>query len=243
MPATPTTRRPRRKVAAPAAATAPLLLDALGDQRIVIPDLTWEEYVAINDAIVERPNMRMIYCDGRLTLLTESRKHDWYAEMPGSTSSRSWPEFSGSPGKPPVPRHFDGGEERRRRGRQDVLFRRPRGTNEGTAGHRPQRPASSGPGDRGRGHPFGRRCGDRLGPARRRRSLAIRPDRDGVLLLVSSSDGTYDRIDRSLAFPMLTPDDVIEQMRLADELGSGDWYAGLGRWVRKTIVPRGRRKV
>ena len=64
MPATSTPRRSRRKVAAPVAADPPLLLDALGDQRIVIPELSWEEYVAINDAIVERPSLRMFYCEG-----------------------------------------------------------------------------------------------------------------------------------------------------------------------------------
>ena len=57
------------------------------------------------------------------------------------------------------------------------------------------------------------------------------------------SDGTYDRIERSLAFPMLTPEDVVEQMRLADNLGAGEWYSGLGRWVRKVIIPRKRKGV
>ena len=57
------------------------------------------------------------------------------------------------------------------------------------------------------------------------------------------ADGTYDRIERSLAFPMLTPEDVVEQMRLADNLGMGEWYSRLGRWVRKVIVPRKRKGV
>lgn len=83
MPAASTTRRPARKVAAPDAAAAPLLVDPLGDQRIVLEDLTWEEYVAISDTIVERPNIRTFYCDGRLTVLTESRKHGWYGERLG----------------------------------------------------------------------------------------------------------------------------------------------------------------
>src|SRR5579875_2173839 len=76
-------RRANREAAASAAAAPPLLLDALGDQRIVIPNLSWEEYVAINEAFVERPNIRMFYCEGRLTLLTESPRHGWYGERLG----------------------------------------------------------------------------------------------------------------------------------------------------------------
>ena len=53
-------------------------------------------------------------------------------------------------------------------------------------------------------------------------------------------NGTYARRERSLAFPMLSPDEVLEQMRLAEELGPDDWQARLGRWVRKVIVPRSR---
>ena len=40
------------------------------------------------------------------------------------------------------------------------------------------------------------------------------------------SDGTYDRIERSMAFPTLAPEDVIEQMRLADESGFADGTPG-----------------
>ncbi len=40
---------------------------------------------------------------------------------------------------------------------------------------------------------------------------------------------------------MLSPEDVIEQMRQAAGLGMGEWYAGLGQWVRKVIVPRKRK--
>ena len=70
MTRTATPRRADRKVAVPAAATSPVPVNALGDQRFVIPDLSWEQYVAINDAVVEHPGVKMIYCDGRLTLLT-----------------------------------------------------------------------------------------------------------------------------------------------------------------------------
>jgi hypothetical protein len=56
-------------------------------------------------------------------------------------------------------------------------------------------------------------------------------------------NASYGRREMSVAFPTLTADDVLGQMRLIDELGMGEWYSGLGRWVRKVIVPRGRHRV
>ena len=91
----------------------PHALDALGDQRFVIHDLPWESYVAINDAIVGRPRVRMFYCDGRLTLLTESRKHGWYSQVSLSTSSSPWPMDSKSTWERRRFRDLSAGEEER----------------------------------------------------------------------------------------------------------------------------------
>jgi hypothetical protein len=60
--------------------TTTTAVDTGGDHWFVLRGVSWEGYVAINDAVVDPPNLRMIYCDGRLTLLTESRKHGWYGE-------------------------------------------------------------------------------------------------------------------------------------------------------------------
>ena len=51
-----------------------------GDRSIVLPGITWDLYVGLNDSVGERSGVRMIYRDRRLTLLTKSRKHDWYAK-------------------------------------------------------------------------------------------------------------------------------------------------------------------
>jgi Uma2 family endonuclease len=53
---------------------------ANGDQRIDLWGISYDLYSAINDAVGEKPGVRMIYSDGRLTFLSTSRKHDWYAE-------------------------------------------------------------------------------------------------------------------------------------------------------------------
>jgi Uma2 family endonuclease len=243
MPATSTTRRPRRKVAAPAAATSPLLLDTLGDQRIVIEGLSWEQYVTINDAIVERPNIRMFYCEGRLTLLTESRKHSWYAERLGylvaelarvlkmlieDAASATFRRRAKKGGVEGDKTFYFGEHATRMKGSQDIdLNVQP-------------------PPDLAIEVEVSHSADDevivwgRLGVPQVWRFDPIAME---CSFWSRGSDGTYDLIERSLAFPTLTPDDVVEQMRQADELGMGEWYAGLGRWVRKTIVPRGRRKV
>jgi Uma2 family endonuclease len=236
-----TPRRPRRKVAAPATATAPLLLDALGDQRIVIPDLSWEGYVADNDAIVERPSIRMFYCDGRLTLLTESRKHGWYAEClgdlvkelarglklviehAGSATFRRRAKKGGVEGDKT---YYFGEHAVRMKGPQDIDLNvqpPPDLAIEVEVPHSADDAVIT----------WGR-----LGVAEVWRFDPIAME---CSFWTRRSDGTYDRIERSLAFPMLTPDDVIEQMGLAAELGSGEWYSRLGGWVRKVIVPRKRK--
>ncbi len=47
------------------------------EQQVVLEGVSWDTYVALNDSIGERKNPRMIYCDGRLTLLTRSlRGHE-----------------------------------------------------------------------------------------------------------------------------------------------------------------------
>jgi Uma2 family endonuclease len=243
MPAASTTRRPDRKVAAPAAATSPLLLDALGDQRIVLPGLSWEEYVAINDAIVERPNIRMFYCDGRLTLLTESRKHGWYGERLGQlvvelatglkmiiedAASATFRRRAKKGGVEGDKTFYFGEHAVRMKGSQDIDLNvqpPPDLAIEVEVSHSADDAVITwgrlGVPEVWRFDPIAMECS----------FWSRRPD------------GTYDRIERSLAFPALTPDDVVEQMRRADELGMGEWYSNLRRWVRKVIVPRGRRRV
>jgi Uma2 family endonuclease len=241
MTRTATLRRPKRAVAAPTAAAAPLLLDALGDQRIIIPNLSWEEYVTINDAIVERPNIRMFYCDGRLTILTESRKHSWHAERlgelvaelakglkmtredAGSATFRRRAKKGGVEGDKTF---YFGEHAARMKGPQDIDLNvqpPPDLAIEVEVSHSADDAVIT----------WGR-----LGVTEVWRFDPIAMD---CSFWSRRTDSTYDRIERGLAFPMLTPEDVIEQMRLAAELGAGEWYSRLGGWVRKVIIPRKRK--
>jgi Uma2 family endonuclease len=241
MPGTTTIRRPRRKVAAPAAAAPPVVVDALGDQRFFLTDVSWESYVAINDAIVERPGLRMYYCDGRLTLLTQSRKHSWHAERLGELVIELARVLK-------VPREDAGSATFRRRakkggveGDKTYYFRenaaKMKGSKDIDLNVQP-------PPDLAIEVEVSHSAEDavivwgRLGVAEVWR---FDPIAMACTFWSRRVDGTYDRIERSLAFPMLTPGDVVEQMRLADESGSGEWYARLGGWVRRVIVPRKRK--
>jgi Uma2 family endonuclease len=241
MAGTTTMRRPRRKVASPAAATAPLLVDALGDQRIVITNLSWEEYVAINDAIVERPNIRMFYCEGRLTLLTESRKHRWDGERLGQLVAELARVL-----KVPVEDAASATFRRRAKrrgveGDKTFYFRenaaKMKGSKDIDLNVQP-------PPDLAIEVEVSHSADDAviawggLGVAEVWRLDPIAME---CTFWSRRWDGTYDRIERSLAFPMLTPGEVVEQMRLADELGMGESYARLGGWIRRVIVP-GKRK-
>src|SRR3954452_15608216 len=49
-----------------------------GEQSLVLWGVDWDQYVTINDAFPDRRGLRMIYLDGSLTLLTLSRRYDWF---------------------------------------------------------------------------------------------------------------------------------------------------------------------
>jgi Uma2 family endonuclease len=243
MPGSSTARRPYRKVApcARPAAPAPLLVDALGDQRLVIPELSWEEYVAINDAIVERPNLRMFYCEGRLTLLTESRKHRWYGERLGDlvkelarglkvqiedAASAKYRRRAKKGGVEGDKTFYFGEHALRMKGPQDIDLNvqpPPDLAIEVEVTHSAEDVVL---------------VWGRLGVAEVWRFDPIAME---CSFWTRRADGTYARIERSLAFSVLTPVDVVDQMRLAGDLGMGEWYSGLSQWVRKVIVPRKRK--
>src|SRR5690348_11329301 len=65
-------------------ATAPCVPPPVApDRAIELSTIDWEQYRAINDALIDRSNPRMIYHDGSLTLLNPGRGHYWIAEKLG----------------------------------------------------------------------------------------------------------------------------------------------------------------
>jgi Uma2 family endonuclease len=233
--------RPDRKVAAPAASPPTIPVDALGDERFLIPGLTWESYVAINNAVVERPGVRMIYCDGTLTLLTESRKH-------GRSSRRLYLLAVAPAEELAIPWEEAGSTTYRRRRKKggvegdETFYFGPHA--EIMKGSKDVDLETQPPPDLAIEVEVSHSADDavivwgRLGVPEVWRFDPIAWE---CSFWKRRRNGTYARVDRSVAFPMLMPDDVIEQMRLADELGSAEWHTGLRRWARK-VIARSKRK-
>jgi Uma2 family endonuclease len=222
------------------ATTARATTEIGGDQWFVINDVSWEGYVAINDAFVDPPNLRMIYCDGRLTLLTESRKHGWYAERLSQLVVAlaegleiAWEDAASATYRR---REKKGGVE----GDKTFYFGEHAELMSGALNiDLDVQP----PPDLAIEVEVSHEADDavivwgRLGVPELWRFDPITQE---LGFWRRRKDGTYARIKRSRIFPMLTPSDVLDQMRLADQLGAGKWHARLARWVRDEIVPRRR---
>lgn len=229
------TRTPRTESVA---AGPPAAADTGGDQTFVLHDVTWQGYVAMNDAFLEPPNVRMIYCDGRLTLLTESRKHGWYGERFGQLVAAladgldlSWDDAGSATYRREEKR---GGVE----GDKTFYF--------GKNADRMSGPQNidltvQPPPDLAVEVEVSHSADDaltvwgRLGVPEVWRFDAVSFE---FGFFARRRDGTYARRRRSRFFPALTENDVIQQMRSAQELGVKRWYRQLGNWVRTEIVPR-----
>lgn len=241
MPKTSMPRRPGMQDVLSLGVAGSLVVDALGDLRISIPEITWKDYVSLNDGVGARLSFKMIYNEGRLILLTESRKHSWFSrclyflvsglaqglripwEHGGSATYRKVEKSGGVEGDETF--YFHENAERMK-GPQDIdLDVQP-------------------PPDLAVEVGVSRSADDavtvwgRLGVPEVWRLDPIAME---CSFWSRNPDGSYDDIERSLAFPMLTPDDVINQLRLAEELGVSEWQDRLRRWVRKVVAARKRK--
>ena len=205
---------------------------------IALCGVSWDQYVTISDALPDRPSLRVTYLDGNLTFMTVSRRHDWLSrnlslfiaavangcdvlwEPAGSATYRR--------------RDIDGGVE----GDETYYF--------GPHAELMQGPlnidlTTQPPPDLAIEVEFTHPADDamivwgRLGVPEVWR---VDAESETVGFSLRREDGAYVAVEKSLAFPTLTPDDVNGQIRLADELGSGRWFAQLGDWVRDVVVPR-----
>jgi Uma2 family endonuclease len=210
-----------------------------GEQGLVLHAIEWKQYVAINDALPERRGVRMIYIDGSLTLLTLSRRHDWLSdhldkivmavalgcgierEVAGSATFRLEAKEAGVEGDRT---YYFGDNAAIMAGPIDIdLTTQP-------------------PPDLAIEvevtHPADKAIATyaRIGVPEVWRYHAPRRT---LAFLVLGEDGTYRPATRSRNLPGLTPEDVLEQLRLADEIRVfSRWYAQLTEWVRLTLLPR-----
>lgn len=207
-------------------------------QFVELSNLGWDQYVAISEAIGERPNPRLIYCDRSLQILVISRRHDWFAERLGDFVKI----VAGGCGIP----WEDAGtstyecedDEVAVEGDKTFYLREHADLMKGSVNiDLDSQPPPDLAIEVEVSHSANKalKVWGRLGVPEVWR---FDPKKERVAFLRCKEDGTYEPIEQSLGFPMLTPADVLEQLRLADSLGAGDWFMRLNDWVRDVIRPR-----
>ncbi|WP_152050956.1 Uma2 family endonuclease [Tautonia marina] len=207
-------------------------------QFVELVEIGWDQYVAISEAIGERPNPRLIYCDGRLEIVVTSRRHDWFAERlgdfvkivaggcgidwedAGTATYRRADEEVGVEGDKTF---YLGAHAERMKGALDIDLDSqppPDLAIEVEVSHSANQAL---------------KVWGRLGVPEVWR---FDPMKDRVTFWRRKDDGTFEAIERSLGLPGLRPVDVLEQLRLADSIGAGEWFGRLNDWVREVIRPR-----
>ncbi len=210
-----------------------------GEQHLVLHGIEWEQYVKINDALPDRAGLRMIYIGGSLTFLTLSRRHDWFEdclnkivmvvalhrsieqEVAGSATFRLDAEKVGVEGDRT---YYFGANAEVMSGPLNIDLTTqppPDLAIEVEVTH----PADKAVAAYARiGVPEVWRYDTR---------------RKTLTFLSLGPDGANRPAERSRNLPLLKPEDILGQVRLAEKLGSfSRWFAQLNEWARTTIVPR-----
>lgn len=209
-----------------------------GGQFVELPNISWAQYVAISEAIGERPNPRLIYLDGSLEIVVTSRHHDWYAERlaqltveVASVCRIPWEDAGTATYQREKKEAAVEGDKTFYLGPNAEIMRGsvnidldtqppPDLAIEVEVSHSANRAM---------------KVWGRLGVPEVWR---FDPQRDKIGFWKRREDGTYEPIDHSLGLPALTPADVLDQMKLAESLGSSEWFDQLRAWVRATVLPR-----
>jgi Uma2 family endonuclease len=214
--------------------------EAATEQRLVFNEVEWGQYVAISDALPERRNARLIFSDGRLTFVTKSIFHEWFADCLGtfvllvasgcglecdSVGSTTFRRKSAGSGAEGDKTFYFGANAGRMRGRRNVdlsVDPPPDLAIEVEVTHSAEDAMLT----------WGR-----LGVPEVWRFDA---ERRALSIWKRRKDGTYQRTRRSRYLPMIESAEVVEQLGTAEVVGMSRWTAGLVAWVRDVLVPRGR---
>jgi Uma2 family endonuclease len=210
-----------------------------GEQHIVLYGIDWEQYITINDAFPDRRGPRMIYIDGSLTILTLSRRHDWFVyyldkivtaialgcgieqEIAGSATFRLETEKIGVEGDRT---YYFGANAEIMSGPINIDLATqppPDLAIEVELTHSAKKAIAT----------YARMGVPEVWHYEARRGT--------LAFLILGQDGSYQPAPRSRSLPLIMPEDVVGQLRLAEESGSfSRWYTQLPEWVRTTILPR-----
>jgi Uma2 family endonuclease len=221
-----------------AALTEPAVKVSQAEMYLVIPRLKWEQYEMVTGAIGDRPALKTIFVDGRLTLLSPTRRHDWHERALGrlveavadGLGIESEPAGHATYRRKDVEVGIEG-DETYYFGAHAELMRGPVDVDL----------ASQPPPDLAIEVEVTHPADDavavwgRLGVPEVWR---LNTKRWTLVFGLLQPDGTYAPSPRSAALPLLEPGDVLAQLRLAEQLGLTRWRAQLDGWVRGTILPR-----
>jgi len=209
------------------------------DECFTILGLDWSSYVAISDALGDQPKLRTLYIDGSLTFLSPAYIHESWEDyfdkiilaiavgceieiIPiGSTTLR---KAKGEVGLEGDKAYYLG---------EKAIF---------LAGMKELDLANDPPPDLAI-EVENSNMADKSMAIYARLGVAevwrhdVRRGKLGFWRL--GADGQYAAIDRSLGFPFLGPEDVLSQVKRAEEIKSFTrWFVQLGDWVRDVIRPR-----
>jgi len=205
---------------------------------LVLGGIAWWQYEAIADAFPGRSPLRITYLDGRLTLLSPRRRHDWnelyldrLVEAVALGFGIEWEPSGHSTYRREDVQGGVEGDLTYYFGEHAVVMRGPVDVDLSI------QPPPDLAVEVELTHPADDsiQVWGRLGVPE---VWHLRVDRETLTFGVRQEDGTYSPVPRSAAFPELEPADVLIQLRLASELGRSRWVAQLDGWVRTVLLPR-----
>lgn len=209
-----------------------------GEQCLELTGVRWEQYLAVSDAFAERSGLRINFRDGRLTLLTKSRRHEWYGRWLGDLVVAV---ASGCD----VPIDYAGETTYRREDLSvgaegdDAFYL---GENASImAGPQDVGLSSQPPPDLVLEIELSHSADEAMviwGRIGVPEVWRYDPQAKKLGFLVRKDDGTYSSAQRSLGLPMLETGDVLGQLRLAEKLGTSRWLGQLAGWVHAVLRPR-----
>ena len=200
--------------------------------------ISWDLYERVNDAMGEGRSPRMIFCDGSLTIVVTSRTHDWYAERLGDLVKGvaqglgiAWEDAGQATFRRKDMNSGLEGDKTFYLAEHAELMKGPRNIDlevqpppdlaiEVEVSH-PAEAAMA--------------AWSRLGVPEVWR---FDPVSDQFGFWLRQEDGRYESSDRGLGFSILTVADILDQMRLACDLGASQWHAQLRDWVRNVRLRR-----
>lgn len=208
------------------------------EQCLVLSPISWGQYESVLETFPEQAGLRITFIEGRLTLLPPSRRHDWFekalgrlveavaegagieCEISGHATYRREGLGAGVEGDRT---YYFGANAELMRGPVNVDLTNqppPDLAIEVEATHRADDSVAA----------WGRIGAPEV--------WRFDIDRWALSFGKIRADGTYEQVSRSVHLLGLEPDDVLSQLKLAEQLGWSRWVAQLGGWARTPVLPK-----